>query len=111
MKLFNLFSILLLFVASVSAAPTGAELLSACKTSLEKGFDGTTGMMCVWYVTPCDCHHGKDSEIPRVCLPDGLKTEFLAEEVISGLKSKPELLIKSAEMAAGVILVEKYPCD
>ncbi|MBL1141528.1 MAG: hypothetical protein HND53_05785 [Proteobacteria bacterium] len=101
----------LLFGRSVLAVPSGADLLSACKTSLKTGFHGSMGMMCVWYVTPCDCHHGKDSAIPRVCLPDGKETETLAREVVNGLKSRPELQNKSAEISAGEILVEKYPCD
>lgn len=103
--------LLFLLSAEVLATPTGSELLSACEDSLEKGFQGTTGMMCVWYATPCDCHHGKDSDIPRVCLPDGKSTESLAQEVVDGLKSRPELQEKAAEVSAGLILVEKYPCD
>jgi Ssp1 endopeptidase immunity protein Rap1a len=101
----------ILFSEKLMATPSGADLLSACETSLETGFNGETGMMCVWYVTPCDCHHGKDSEIPRVCLPDGKKPESLAREVIDGLKSQPELQGKSAEISAGEILAVKYPCD
>ncbi len=96
---------------NVLAAPTGANLLEACEDALKNGFQGPEAMMCVWYVTPCDCHHGKDSEIPRVCLPDGKEPESLAREVIEGLKSQPELQNKSAEISAGEILVEKYPCD
>ena len=101
----------LIFTGNVQAVPSGADLLKACETSLEKGFHGSTGMMCVWYVTPCDCHHGKDAGIPRVCLPDGKETESLAMEVINGLKSRPELQTKSAEISAAEILVEKYPCN
>lgn len=96
---------------NIAAAPTGADLLQACEDSLKNGFHGPEAMMCVWYVTPCDCHHGKDSAIPRVCLPDGKKPESLAREVIDGLKSQEELQIKSAEISAGEILVKKYPCD
>ncbi len=104
-------TLLLFFSAEVLAAPSGANLLEACEDSLEKGFQGATGMMCVWYVTPCDCYHGKDSTIPRVCLPDGKTPESLAREVIDGLKSKPELLSESAEVSAGIILAPKYPCN
>jgi len=111
MKKLKWLAVLLLLSSNVLAAPTGADVLSACEESLEKGFQGTTGMMCVWYVTPCDCHHGKDSVIPRVCLPDGKTPESLAKEVIDGLKSKPELQSKPAEVSAGLILVEHYPCD
>jgi len=103
--------VLLIFSANLHAAPTGADLLEACELSLEKGFNGPKGMMCVWYVTPCDCHHGKDSSIPRVCLPDGKETESLAREVIEGLKLKSELQSKTAELSAGLVLSEKYPCD
>ena len=60
----------------VIASPTGADVVAACEESLVNGFQGTTGMMCVWYVTPCDCHIGKDPVIPRVCLPDGMETKI-----------------------------------
>ncbi len=102
---------LLLLSTEVLSTPTGADLLDACEDSLANDFQGTTGMMCVWYVTPCDCHHGKDSAIPRVCLPDGKAAEVLAREVVDGLNSQPELQAKSAEISAGVILVPKYPCN
>lgn len=102
---------LLLLSTEVLAAPTGADLLGACEDSLANGFHGTTGMMCVWYVTPCDCQYGKDTAIPRVCLPDGKSSESLAREVIEGLKSQAELQSASAEISAGVILAPKYPCD
>lgn len=106
-------TVLLLFFYNETAfaAPTGAALLRACELSLKEGFKGTAGMMCVWYVTPCDCHHGKDADIPRVCLPDGLETEYLAQQVVSGLKSKPELQLKTAEVAAGEVLLQMYSCD
>jgi Ssp1 endopeptidase immunity protein Rap1a len=102
---------LLLMSFEVFAAPTGAELLAACEDSLASGFHGSKAMMCVWYVTPCDCHHGKDSKILRVCLPDGKSAESLAREVIDGLKLQPELQSKSAEVSASLILSPKYPCD
>ncbi len=97
--------------ANVLASPTGAELLEACEDALKNGFHGSTAMMCVWYVTPCDCHYGKDSAIPRVCLPEGKAPELLAKEVIKGLRLQPELQNKSAEISASEILVEQYPCD
>ena len=111
MKKVSVILIFLLFSAKLFAAPSAEDLLSACETSLEKGFHGASGMMCNWYVTPCDCHHGKDSEIPRVCLPEDLETEYLANLVVSGLEANLELKNKSAEVAAGKILVERYPCD
>ena len=84
--------------------------MSACEHSLTKGFTGTEGMMCTWYVTPCDCFHSEDSEIPRVCLPPAPDVDALAREVIEGLASRPELLEKSADVAAGTILEKTYPC-
>ncbi len=111
MKKLNWLLFFLCFSTNLLAAPTGADLLNACEDSLKNGFHGTKAMMCVWYVTPCDCHHGKDSAIPRVCLPDGKKAESLALEVIDGLKSQPELQTKSAEISANEILVKNYPCD
>ena len=95
----------------VMASPTGADVLTVCEESLAKGFEGIKGMMCVWYVTPCDCTYGKDPAIPRVCLPDGMDTEALAREVIEGLKLRPELQSQSAELSSNTILAEKYPCD
>ena len=111
MKNFKKLVFLLVLSPSIQAAPTGADLLEACEISLEKGFNGSKGMMCVWYVTPCDCHYGKDSAIPRVCLPDGKEAESLAREVIDGLKLQPELQSESAEISAGIVLAPKYPCD
>ncbi len=93
------------------ASPTGADVLATCEESLANGFQGITGMMCVWYVTPCDCDYGKDPAIPRVCFPDSMETEALAREVIEGLKSRPELQSKTAELASNSVLATKYPCD
>ena len=101
----------LLISNEVWAAPSGNDLLTACEESLTNGFHGSTGMMCIWYVTPCDCHHGKDIAISRVCLPNNETHKSLAREVVEGLKSQPELQSQSAEMAVGVILSPKYPCD
>ncbi len=111
MKNLKWIALLLLLSTEAVSDPTGADLLGACEDSLANGFQGATGMMCVWYVTPCDCHHGKDTVIPRVCLPDGKAAEVLAREVIDGLKSQPELQSKSAEISVGLILTLKYPCD
>ncbi len=108
----RLFSGLLLFFVStiVFATPNGKDLLAACEHSLDKGFSGTEGMMCTWYVTPCDCFHGDNSEIPRVCLPPVPDVDALAQEVTEGLAMHPELLGKSADVAAGVILEKSFPC-
>lgn len=102
----------LLTATTVSpAAPTGADVLAACEKALSKGFHGTVGMMCIWYVTPCDCQAGKDPAIPRVCLPEDKAPETLAKEVVEGLKQQPALLNESAEVSAGRILAPKYPCS
>jgi hypothetical protein len=98
------------FSFPATAAPTGANLLTACENSLVKGFSEEQGMFCTWYVTPCDCNHGKGSEIPRVCLPETIATETLAREVITGLQEYPELQEKNAEYAAAFILSRIYPC-
>jgi len=95
---------------SAFAVPNGKDLLAACEHSLDKGFSGAEGMMCTWYVTPCDCFHGADSEIPRVCLPPSPDVTVLAREVTEGLAATPELLNKTADVAAGTILKKNYPC-
>lgn len=101
---------LLLTGTSVFAAPNGKDLLAACEHALDNGFTDTEGMMCTWYVTPCDCFHSVDSEIPRVCLPLAPDVAALAREVIGGLAATPELLDKTADVAVGTILKENYPC-
>ncbi|MGB1800706.1 MAG: Rap1a/Tai family immunity protein [Gammaproteobacteria bacterium] len=111
MKTISVILLLFIFSGKVFAAPSGKDLLAACEIALQQGFQGATGMMCEWYVTPCDCHNGKNSEVPRVCLPEEIETEYLAKQVVSGLKARPELLTKKAEISAGEILREKYPCD
>ena len=107
--------LLLIFLSGLSvnafAAPSGEDLLTACEDSLANGFSSTRGMMCIWYVTPCDCNHGDKKKVPRVCLPDDASHVKLAKEVISGLKENPEFQAETAEMAAGLILAPKYPCD
>ncbi len=67
--------------------------------------------MCIWYVTPCDCNHGDKKTVPRVCLPEDISHEKLAREVITSLKEHPAYQDHTAEMAAGLILSPKYPCD
>ena len=109
-KFFVLF-LLLNLNTQVMASPTGADVVAACEESLEKGFEGIKGMMCVWYVTPCDCTYGKDPAIPRVCLPDDKETEELAMEVIEGLKLRTELQLQTAEFSVNTVLTAKYPCD
>jgi len=94
----------------VFAAPNGKDLLVACEHALDKGFTDAEGMMCTWYVTPCDCYYSVDSEIPRVCLPPAPDVAALAREVADGLAATPELLEKTADVAAGTILKRNYPC-
>jgi len=106
------FGLVLLFTStSLFATPNGNDLLAACEHALDKGFSGAEGMMCTWYVTPCDCFHSEDSEIPRVCLPVPPDVHALAREVTDGLATSPELLEKTADVAAGTILIKKYPCE
>ena len=93
------------------ATPNGKDLLAACEQALDKGFSDTEGMMCTWYVTPCDCFHAENSEIPRVCLPPSPDVAALAREVIEGLAATPELLGKTADVAAVTILIKNYPCS
>ena len=111
-KILRLFSgyVLLFISASVFSTPNGKDLLTACEHSLKQGFSGAEGMMCTWYVTPCDCFHSDDSEIPRVCLSPALDVDALAREVMEGLIKSPDLLGKSADVAAGTILEKNYPC-
>ena len=96
---------------AVHATPDGAELLAACKHSLEEGFSDIEGMMCTWYVTPCDCDYDKNNDIPRVCLPASTDIDALAREVITGLIAQPELQELNADIAANTILIRNYPCD
>lgn len=104
-------SLLFMVSTGIHAAPSAKDLLAACEDSLASGFHGSTGMMCSWYVTPCDCHHGNDLAIPRVCLSGNESEESLAKIVVAGLKAQRTLLLKPAEMAAGIILSPRYPCD
>ena len=100
-----------LFCNNVMAIPTGEDLLEACEFSQKNGFQSKQGMMCIWYVTPCDCNFGNKKSIPRVCLPREISHELLADEVITGLKEKPELMQETADMAVGKILSPRYPCS
>jgi hypothetical protein len=104
-----LFGLLLFFVSTiVFAAPNGKELLLACKHFLAKGFSGAEGMMCTWYVTPCDCFHGDNTEIPRVCLSSSPNIDDLAREVTEGLAMHPELFDKNTAVAAAMILEKSF---
>jgi hypothetical protein len=98
------------YSSGVCAAPSGADLETACQQSLDAGFHGNEGMLCTWYVTPCDCDYGKEQKIPRVCLPETVTVETLAYEVIAGLQEQPELKTKDAELAVALILSRIYPC-
>ena len=105
------FSLLLMMCGNAVAAPSAKDRLAACEESLANGFHGSTGMMCSWYVTPCDCHHGKDPAVPRVCLTGNESEASLAKLVVDKLKAEPALQSELAEMAAGIILSANYPCD
>ncbi len=98
------------FSTSLAAAPSGADLLTACENATKNGFDNTKGMLCIWYVTPCDCHFGKANHIPRVCLPDDVSHQSLAKTVIKEIKARPELKQENAEETAATILAPLYPC-
>lgn len=112
LKIIRLFlsSSLLIVSSFLYATPNGKDLLLACEHSLTKGFSGTLGMMCTWYVTPCDCFQSEDSDIPRVCLPPVPDVDALAREVTKGLAATPGLLNKNADVAAGMILEKSFPC-
>lgn len=99
------------YSSSSFAAPSGADLETACRHSLDRGFQGNEGMMCTWYVTPCDCDYGKKHETTRVCLPETVSVETLAALVVSGLQERPELKTKDAGFAAAEILSHIYPCN
>lgn len=103
--------LLLMVSLDIHAATSAKDLLAACEDSLANGFHGATGMMCSWYVAPCDCHHGKDIVTPRVCLTGNESEELLAKIVVDRLKTQQALQLEPAEMAAGIILSPLYPCD
>ena len=94
----------------LSATPTGLQLLEACEIAVSNGFKGSEGLVCEWYVTPCDCDVGKPNAVPRVCLPEVFASKELAQKVIVDLKSEPELTARSADDAAAIILSRSYPC-
>ena len=96
------------YSSGAGAAPSGADLEIACRQSLDKGFQGDMGMVCSWYVTPCDCDYGKKGEIPRVCLPEAVTIEKLAGQVLTGLQNHPELKTRDAGFAASSILFGQY---
>ena len=94
-------------------SPSGQDLLTACTSALENGFNNEHGMVCSWYVMPCDCESTKaepETVIPRVCLPHILTETDLAELVLKELRMRTDLLDKSAELAANTILSSYYPC-
>lgn len=102
--------ILLLFSAfNVPAAPSGEQLLAACNDSLMHDFQGINGVMCAWYVTPCDCEKGKET-LPKICLTEPVSTATLAKTVVAGLRKHPELQREDAEFAAASILSQVYSC-
>lgn len=112
----NLTGILILFIITLPSlaadnSPNGADLLAACQHSMDQGFSDIQGMLCSWYVTPCDCDYEKNNQLPRVCLPGIPDIDFLAQQVISGLIASPELLDKKADFAASTILSRHYPCS
>jgi hypothetical protein len=93
------------------AAPAAGDLLKACEYSLKNGFAGIEADMCIWYVTPCDCDYGKENDMPRVCLPDGVAVETLARIVVAGLKADAGLHALDADFAANTLLSRIYPCN
>lgn len=111
MKKLKWIILFLVLSGDVLAAPSGADLLRACEDSLVNGFQSTKGMVCIWYVTPCDCNFGDKKTIPRVCLPKNANHEDLARVVVKSLKENKELQTRTAAMAAGTILSPIYPCN
>lgn len=100
---------ILFWPGHTSAAPSGEDLIQACKQSLQNGFDSMIGEACTWYVTPCDCD--VNSTLPKVCLPADAATPALASLVIDGLTEHPELRKLDAAEAAAIILSRHYPCS
>lgn len=103
--------LLLLMGMQVHAAPTGADLLRACRDSIDHGARGIKGAMCEYYVTPCACEINVDNTTPRFCPPERATTDTLATLVVKGLRRSPELQRKEARVAAAVILADKFPCN
>ena len=100
---------LLFSVCGARAAPGGEDLLAACDAALTNGFKGVAGMLCDWYVTPCDCAAGGQS-MPKICLSEPVSTETLAKTVVAGLRENPELQGKDAASAAAAVLSRVYSC-
>ena len=107
----NFCIILIVLSMQVYASPNGADLLRACNTSMNNGFEGIEGMMCEYYLTPCDCTVGDKDPAPRFCPPAGISTGDLAAVVVDGLKRSHGLQNRDAQTAAAVILAERYPCS
>jgi len=102
--------VLCLINSPIQAAPGGDDLLRACSHSLANDFSGTEGQMCIWYTTPCNCEMEAEETIARVCLPESVSNEKLAQVVISGLQERPELQEEEARIAAALILSRIYAC-
>ena len=118
MKLINIKFVLLLLSSNLYSGmlqaelsmPDGKSLLSACEYATDNGYDNPKGMLCIWYVTPCDCSANKVKDLPRVCLPPEIHHEALATLVIKALQQDSELQRLGAEEAAIRILSKHYPC-
>jgi hypothetical protein len=94
----------------LAAAPTGLQLRNACEIAITNGFKSNAGMLCEWYVRPCNCRDEKSARAPRVCLPDDVDYADLARKVVAGLKFETRLLTAEADLAAAIILSRSYPC-
>ena len=103
--------LLLLLGMRVHAAPAGADLLRACRESMDNNLTGIEGAMCEYYVTPCACEIGYVPAPPGFCPPHSVSTASLAETVVTGLRESPELQHIEARVAAARILAKKYPCN
>ena len=99
-----------LMTLPAAATPSATRLIYACEHALEYGFNDINGMLCTWYVTPCDCNQANKPEIPRVCLPPDIPVEFLAREVIDGIKTQEVPVTVDADYAAAKVLAKHYPC-
>ena len=108
-RVFYFFILLIIVTDPVIAAPSGADLLSACDKSIELGFDAIEGQMCTWYALPCNCY--PDDEVTQVCLPDDLSMESIAQIIVDGLKNETQLQTLSASESATLILARIYPCQ
>ncbi len=97
-------------LATDNPAPTGADLLQACTEAMASGYNSSKGMLCIWYVTPCDCEANNKPGLPRVCLPADISHERLAERIVREISQTPSLLKLSAEAAAASVLAPIYPC-